>query len=263
MTTRLPSAKELAATLPTQRFGKRLYSFDSIDSTNSCAKVLAGVGAEEGTVVLAEYQTAGRGRLGRRWEAEPRQNLIFSLVLRPSTPADHINLLPLYVAVALAQAVEETTGLRPECKWPNDLLCDKRKFAGILMEGSVTGGLIDHVIVGIGMNVNQTSFPPELQDRATSLSLACGHEIDRFALLNAILLRLEKLYTELSRKGFSSVLTMWEEYASLRRRYITVSHNGLTTRGLVSGLSKEGGLIIQANGEEHTFFAGDVTILET
>jgi len=130
------------------------------------------------------------------------------------------------------------------------------------MEGSVTGGVIDHVIVGIGINVNQKTFPPVLQDRATSLSLACNREFDRLSLLTEILLSLESLYAILLRDGFSSVISAWTEYAPMLRHQITVSHNGVVTQGLAKGLSKEGGLIIQTNGEECTFFAGDVTIME-
>lgn len=262
MTSTFPSAKEIAASLPTRTFGKRLYTFESIDSTNSCAKVLANVGADEGTVVVAEHQTAGRGRFGRKWEAESRQNLMFSLLLRPSIAPDQINLLPLYVAVGLAQGVEESTGLRPECKWPNDLLHKRKKFGGILMEGSVTGGAIDSVIVGVGINVNQKTFPAGLQDRATSLSIACGRDIDRLTLLKRCLQTLERLYATLHREGFASVIDAWMTYATMVRRHITVSHNGTTTSGLVKGLSSEGGLIIETNNEEHTFFAGDITIVE-
>jgi BirA family biotin operon repressor/biotin-[acetyl-CoA-carboxylase] ligase len=130
------SEQTLRKGLGTRAFGNKIFAFDTIDSTNSCAKAVAGCGAEEGTVVIADHQTNGRGRHGRVWQSTPNENLMFSIVLRPNLPAEGLNLLPLYVAVAISDAIQSLAGLRPECKWPNDLLMNGKKVAGILIEGS-------------------------------------------------------------------------------------------------------------------------------
>jgi BirA family biotin operon repressor/biotin-[acetyl-CoA-carboxylase] ligase len=243
------------------RFGKKVYTFQTIDSTNNCARALAGCQAEEGTVVIAEEQTAGKGRLGRAWLATPGENLTFSVILRPNLPPEEMNLLPLFVAVGIAAAVESAISMKVRCKWPNDLLLDGKKFAGVLMEGAVSNNAVDSVVVGIGINVNQTLFPPELAERATSLRLATGTFFDRDALFRAILLSLETEYDSLSASGFQQVLPRWLSYAPIVGRQVTISQDGSILAGTVRGISKHGGLILETSGEERVVFAGDVTIL--
>lgn len=243
------------------RFGKKVYTFQTIDSTNNCARALAGCWAEEGTVVIAEEQTAGKGRLGRTWLATPGENLTFSIILRPSLPSEEMNLLPLLVAVGVARAVESVISMNVQCKWPNDLLLDGKKFAGVLMEGVLSNNAVDYVVVGIGINVNQTLFPPELAERATSLRLATGASINRDTLFRAILHSLETEYDSLSASGFHEVLPRWLSYAPIVGRQVTISQDGSILAGTVRGISKHGGLIVETNGEERVVFAGDVTIL--
>ena len=190
------SERELRRGLKTKAFGKKIYTFQTIDSTNNCARAIANVGGPEGIVVIAEEQTAGKGRLGRRWLANPNENLTFSLVLRPSVTAEAMNQMPLFVGVALAEAIEKATGIRAECKWPNDILLNRKKVAGILVESSLAHNLVEYVVVGIGVNVNQTEFPPDLAGKATSLRLETRREFDRGALFKDILTALEALYTQ-------------------------------------------------------------------
>lgn len=255
------SEKDLRKGLKTRVFGNKIYTFETIDSTNKCAKAVAGVGAGEGTVVIAEHQTAGRGRLGRLWEANPNENLTFSIVLRPKVGPDSLNLLPLYVAVAIAQAIEKTTGLKVECKWPNDLLIARKKVAGILIEGSVKQNQVEFVVIGIGINVNQQNFGGELAPKATSLRLACGKEIDRVKLFRESLLALESTYPTVCLTGFQSVLPQWLSRSTMINKPISVSQQGNLISGVVKGLSRDGGLILQSEGAEKTLFAGDVTIV--
>jgi BirA family transcriptional regulator, biotin operon repressor / biotin---[acetyl-CoA-carboxylase] ligase len=243
------------------RFGRKVYTFQTIDSTNNCARALAGCWAEEGTVVIAEEQTAGKGRLGRSWLAAPGENLTFSIVLRPDLPSEEMNLLPLFVAVGVAAAVESVISMSIQCKWPNDLLLNGKKFAGVLMEGSVSNNAVEYVIVGIGINVNQTLFPPELTERATSLRLATGGPIDRDTLFRAILHSLETEYDSLLASGFHQVLPRWLSYAPIVGRKVTIGQDGSVLTGTVRGISKHGGLILETDGEERVVFAGDVTIL--
>lgn len=255
------SERELRRGLKTKSFGKKIYTFQSIDSTNNCARAVANVGGPEGIVVIAEEQTAGRGRLGRRWLTKPNENLTFSLVLRPTVTADAINQLPLFVGVAVAEAIEKTSGLRAECKWPNDILLNRKKVAGILVESSLTQSLVEYVIVGIGVNVNQTEFPPDLAGKATSLRLETRREFDRNALFRDILTALEALYIQCTKRGFGIILPLWMSRTSMINKPIAVSLHGNVVTGIVKGLSPEGGLILTANGKDQTLFAGDVTIL--
>jgi BirA family biotin operon repressor/biotin-[acetyl-CoA-carboxylase] ligase len=248
--------------LEAKRFGSKVYTFETIDSTNNCARALAGCWAAEGTLVLAEHQTAGKGRLGRQWLANPGENLTFSLVLRPTIGPEVVNLLPLYAAVALAETIEQTCGTKVDCKWPNDLLIGGKKAAGILLEGSVTNEAVDFVVLGVGLNVNQTSFPPEFQDRATSLRLHTGREFDRTELLQTMLLSLEKRYDGWMKNRFRDVLPSWLAKTSMINKEVTVSVDGSTLTGTVSGMTPDGALILQTNGTEMILFAGDVTIVD-
>jgi BirA family transcriptional regulator, biotin operon repressor / biotin---[acetyl-CoA-carboxylase] ligase len=246
-----------------RQFGRKVYTFETIDSTNNCAKALAGCFAQEGTVVFAEHQSAGRGRLGRAWEANPNENLMFSVILRPSLSPDAVNLLPLYAAVAVAAAVEKTTGLRVQCKWPNDLLIDGKKFAGILLEGSLKQSSVEYVVIGIGINVNQMGFPPALAQKATSLRMSLGQEIDRPVLFREIMNSMEQYHTTLAPSKFSAVVPLWTTRTQMLNRHISIDQQGSVLSGVVRGISPEGGLVVALPDREQTVFAGDVTILES
>ncbi len=244
-----------------RKFGSKIFSFETIDSTNNCARALAACWAEEGTLVLAEKQTAGKGRLGRTWLANPYENLTFSLILRPALPPEALNLLPLYAAVAVAEAIEHESGLPVECKWPNDLLIGGKKTAGILLEGSLKEEGLDYVVLGIGVNVNQMTFPDDISPRATSLKVQAGRDIDRVRLLREILRTLEIHYTAIMKKGFHNLLPLWLSRTTMINREISVTQDGSVISGIVKGLSPEGALILDAGGTEKTLFAGDVTII--
>lgn len=222
---------------------------------------MAGCGAPEGTVVIAEQQTSGKGRLGRPWIASPNENLTFSIILRPRITPDKLNVLPLYVAVAVAQAIEQHTGLEVECKWPNDLLVRGKKIAGILIEGSVKQNAVEHVIIGIGINVNQQQFPQELSTTATSLRLEVHREVDRIALFRETLSSLEYHYTAVSSNGFDSVVPLWLSRAKMLNKPISVVQEGQTITGIVKGISPDGGLVLDTNGIEKVLVAPETTVL--
>lgn len=247
--------------LKTRAFGAKIFAFETIDSTNNCAKAVAGCGAVEGTVVIAEHQTNGKGRHGRIWQSSPNENLMFSIVLRPKLSPEGLNLLPLYVAVAVSDAIERLTGIALECKWPNDLLINGKKVAGILIEGSFKQNSVDYVVVGVGINVNQLRFPGEIESTATSLRLEAGKEVDRIPLFREILLSMETMYKDSSTTGFRSVIPRWLSHSRMINRTISVSQQGSVFSGTVKGLSPEGGLVLQTDGAERTVFAGDVTIV--
>jgi BirA family biotin operon repressor/biotin-[acetyl-CoA-carboxylase] ligase len=256
------TAQALRQGLKTRRFGSKIYTFETIDSTNSCARALAACWAQEGTVIIAERQTAGRGRLGRAWFANPLENLTFSVILRPTAPAEEVNLLPLYVGVAVADAINRTTGLAVQCKWPNDLLVGGKKIAGILLEGSLKESSIDFVVIGIGINVNQREFPPELARKASSLALQSGHDFDREELFREIMRSLESHYRAMLRHGFGGIIPLWVERSGIIGRQVSVSQNGTVLTGTVKGLSGTGALIMENEGVERVLLAGDVCILD-
>jgi len=248
--------------LRTRLFGGKIYCFRSIDSTSSCARAIASCGAAEGTVVYAEEQTEGRGRHGRTWLASPGKNLMFSVILRPAVSPQTMTLFPLYAAVAVAEGIGESTGLAVGCKWPNDLLIAGKKTAGILLEGALNPESIEYVIVGIGINVNQRTFPPDLAQKATSLSLASRREHDRRDVLQAVLRTLETRYKELTVSGPGSLLSSWLEKSPMLNRPVSVLHEGQTVTGIMKGLSPQGGMILSVDGSDRVLHAGDATILQ-
>lgn len=248
--------------LRTEVFGRKIYTFDTIDSTNSCARTLAACWADEGTVVIADEQTAGRGRLGRSWHAAPGENLTFSLILRPAIPPDRMGLLSLLVAVGLARGIEEATGLRVFCKWPNDLLYGGKKLAGILLEGSCANERVEHVVVGIGLNVNQKDFPADIAARATSLSRELNGPLERVGLFQSLLKTLEDEYFTQCADGFASCVPRWLAYSPVIGRTVSVSHQGQVLHGRVRGVNPDGSLVVANHTGDHVYLAGDVTIVD-
>ena len=165
-----------------------IYRFDKLDSTNSHLLKLGDEGFPEGTVVIADEQTMGRGRFGRRWETEPLSSLLFSLLLRPKfLQPDEIFILTFAASVAVAEAIEDSVDIKPELKWPNDVLVEGKKVCGILLESSFGSRGLSHVVLGIGLNVNQAKFSPEIACKATSLFLSTGKKHDREEVFLSIL----------------------------------------------------------------------------
>ncbi len=256
------SKKQLQRGLTTKFIGRKLFVFESIDSTNACAKTLAEAGCEEGTVVLADYQSQGRGRLGRTWLAEPGQNLLFSIVLRPSIPQSQSPVLTFLSAVAVSRAVEKVTGVPTHCKWPNDVLLNKKKVCGILTESSLTNGSVAYSVVGIGLNVNQQKFSDSIKD-ATSVALELGKECDRKALFHNVLCEFEELYEALLSGKHESILDEWNRRCSMFGHTVTVSTHDSQISGTAKRLNDDGGLVLSTNSGEQTFYAGDVTIISS
>ncbi len=251
--------EEVLPRLQTEWLGRPYLYEEEVDSTNTRVEQLAQRGASHGTVMAANAQTNGRGRLQREWHSPAAQNLYFSVLLRPDweigTP------LSLAVGVALAEAVEPLLPARPTLKWPNDLLFEGRKLAGILVEAAIDRQAVQHVIVGIGLNVNVTHFPDELADLAGSLFLATGQRQHRAVVLARILERLELWIDRLQREGVEPVLTNWPRYAPWMGKQVTVSGGGPDLVGIAMGLESQGALrIIDEHGQEHSVLSGDVEL---
>jgi len=233
------------------------------DSTQRVARELGRAGVPEGTVVIAEAQTAGRGRLGRTWHSPRGVNLYCSIVLRPPLSPAAVPQVALVAGVAAAAALAETPGLAPRLKWPNDVLIDGRKVAGILTEMEAEVERVHHVILGIGVNLNapRAAFPPELRERATSLFLATGRRVDRAAVTGRLLAALEARYGRFLEGGFEAVRAEWESYSCLTGTDVRVASAEGEMAGRVLGLDTDGALMLaRPDGTSTRIVAGEVTV---
>jgi BirA family biotin operon repressor/biotin-[acetyl-CoA-carboxylase] ligase len=255
------SKDDLAGGLSTAIVGKKLFLFETIDSTNSCARALGDAGTAEGAVVVAEYQTNGRGRLGRTWSAEPGTSLLFSTLLRPPITVETAGLLTLFASAAIARAVERSTSLTVECKWPNDLLLGGKKFCGILIENSFQQAGLSYAVIGAGINVNQQEFPEEIAARATSLARETGTSFERNKILLSILSELDSMYTSVRRGEFELAFSEWTKRCGMFGKAITVQEHDSTVSGVAVRLHRDGGLVIRMAEGERTIYAGDVSVL--
>lgn len=256
-----PLSKDtLQRELTTGLFGTKLFVFESIDSTNACAKTLAQADTPEGTVVITEFQTHGRGRHGRPWNAQPGENLLFSVVLRPSLPRTSAGLLTFFAAVSVSRGIEQVCGKSMEYKWPNDLLFHGRKTCGILLENSLDGEDVEYSVVGVGVNVNQREFGNELVGRATSLALELGRPVDRVKLFSAIMASMELAYTDVRKGEFSGLLKEWNARCTMFGNQITVAQNNERITGKAVGLNTDGGLMLETPAGIRTIYAGDISL---
>jgi BirA family transcriptional regulator, biotin operon repressor / biotin---[acetyl-CoA-carboxylase] ligase len=242
-------------------FGKRVFHFFKTDSTNRVAMELGYAGEPEGTVVMAEAQTAGRGRAGRSWHSERGTGLYFTILLRPRLAPAQAPLLTMLAGVSAQAAIAAQTGLIPELKWPNDLLLNGKKLGGILTEMHAEPNQVRFVIVGIGINVNQEKFPAELASIATSIRKESGRSSFRLELLVRLLTQFESDYNRFLREGPSFVIDRFESVSSFARgRRVRVDTGLEAYLGTTSGLSPEGLLLVaRDNGPLTTVIAGDVT----
>jgi BirA family biotin operon repressor/biotin-[acetyl-CoA-carboxylase] ligase len=252
---------EIKKYLTTKIFGNKIHCFDSIDSTNTYAKTLASQGSGEGTIVIAEEQTAGRGRFDREWLSTPGENLTFSVLLRPKISPLNIGVLSLYAGVSVTQALKGFLNITPSCKWPNDVLLDGKKCCGILCEGMFSNNNLSAVIVGVGLNVNQRRFPSALAPTATSLALARGQIFDRVDILARVLEKLERLYSYIQEGNLDMIIQQWREHTTMMGKEIAVEQAGERLNGIAKAIDTDGGLIIAMNGTDKKVFTGDVTIL--
>ncbi|MGE0825661.1 MAG: biotin--[acetyl-CoA-carboxylase] ligase [Candidatus Binatia bacterium] len=259
-------ATTLTEKLQTQILGKPLHFFPTIDSTNTYAARLAREGAAEGTIVVADAQSGGKGRLGRSWISPPGVNLYLSVILRPPVATIVAPQLNLLAAVAVAEAIADVCPLLPAIKWPNDVLVNDKKVCGILAEMQTEGGALSAVILGIGVNINVplAAFPEELREKASSLFLEQGTEIDRSTLTARLLTHLEKSYVLWIQQGFSALRATWEQYATwfLAKRIAVAAPEG-TVRGTVLGIDDNGALLLRQEESDRVqrIIVGDVTVL--
>lgn len=249
--------------LRTRIFGRKLKLMDVTTSTQEEARLLAEGGAQAGTVVIAEEQTGGRGRQGRKWYSPPHKGIWMSLLLRPERPLSFAPQLTLLTAVAVCRAIRSVSGVNAGIKWPNDLLVDGKKICGILIESAGEDEMIKYCIAGIGIDVNLTleDIPEELHPVVTSLQIEAGSGQNRSELIGAVLNELEQLYGLYEEEGFTPIRHLWEALSVTLGRRISVK----TPRGEVWGkaemLDESGALVLlDENGNEMTIFSGDVQL---
>jgi BirA family biotin operon repressor/biotin-[acetyl-CoA-carboxylase] ligase len=260
--------EELAARLETRWLAQHFHWLEETDSTNRVATELSAAGAPHGTAVVAEGQSAGRGRLGRSFFSPAGTNLYTSVVLRPELSLVEAPTLILTTGLAVAEAVAEEIGSsdRVAIKWPNDVLVDGRKTAGILMELSAEATRVGHCILGIGVNLNveRESFPDEFRARATSLRSATGRSIVRAAFAARLYGRLEEVLDRHARDGFAALRPRFDALFRMSGERIRVADmGGETTEGVALGISSDGALRLGTDdGAEMRLLAGDVTILK-
>jgi len=250
--------------LATQTFGRTLHIVPSTTSTNDIVKTLAQHGAPEGTVVVAEHQTHGRGRYGRAFASPAGVGIYLSLLVRPHVDTLRLPQLTLAVAVATAEAVVEYCALPIGLKWPNDVEIHGKKVAGILCEAVLGTGAPPVAIIGIGLNVNTTleHLPRELHQHVTSLALAAGHSWPRLPLIAVLLAHLERLYQAFHQGDIPSILQRWLHYGPIIGRQVCFTYGSSAGTGTVVGLDVDGALLVQhTDGMRQRLVAGEVTFI--
>jgi BirA family transcriptional regulator, biotin operon repressor / biotin---[acetyl-CoA-carboxylase] ligase len=247
----------------TQVVGRDIRVFQETTSTNDVIEKLAHDGVKEGVVVFAESQTRGRGRLGRKWISPGRRGLWFSVLLRPDLRPQEATRLTVASATALRRAIESLTGLKPDIKWPNDILIHGKKVAGILTELSAELDRVKYVVLGIGVdvNLNQADFPAELRKVATSLKAELGRLVSRPELAVAILRELDHDYGRIGSDQFAALADEWEEHGTTIGHDVIVRTGGRQIRGRAESLGEDGELLLRTDhGHLERIIGGDVTM---
>jgi len=259
------SGNEIQLGLETDVLGRSVHFEETVTSTQAIAHRLAYEGAVEGTIVVAEEQTTGRGRLDRAWYSPKHTGIWMSMILRPKIPPSKAPQLTLLAAVGVVQAIQEVTGLEPDIKWPNDILINQKKLVGILTELQAETDRINSVIIGIGINVNQelSNFPENLHSIASSLAIEKGEKVDRAKLIQVILLKIEKLYNEYLQHGFKVIKILWESYATSIGKHIIARTLSGSIEGKAIGINSEGVLLLEdASGTVHQIYSADIELPE-
>lgn len=246
----------LESKLSTTKIGRSLQFLSQIDSTNE--EIRRNLTLPEGTVIIADLQTHGRGRQGRSWHSESGTGLYLSTLLKPNLSPENLSLLSLMAGVATATAIQKQASAEVKLKWPNDILINEKKIAGILCEYIPTTP--SSVIVGIGVNINQSNFPPDLQDIATSIKLETGNSINRSDLVLSLIENLDCEYEELLKEKGNTLIEKWVKNTDMLDKTVTVFQKGKSLTGIAKGLDQKGRLILQASdGQKHILDSGEVS----
>lgn len=252
---------ELTRLCKTRWLGKAFRCYEEITSTNTEAARLAEEGAAHGTVVVSEIQTQGKGRRGRRWTSEKGQGIWFSLILKPDIPPDRASALTLVTALAVVKAIRGITGTRPLIKWPNDVVISGRKVCGILTELSACAGVVNHIVVGIGINVKKQEFPEEFAATATTLEGEGARPFLRSELLLAVLEEFEHYYAlYLKTMDMEPMLTEYNSYLVNQNRPVKVLDPAGEYQGVAREINRRGELLVEVEGETILVSSGEVSV---
>src|SRR5579885_1191903 len=242
--------------------GWRIHYFEQVDSTQQVAAELAGQGAAQGTIVVAELQTAGRGRLGRTWHSPPGVNLYATTILRPRMPLSEVPRLTLVAGIAAAEALGTVAPGMVALKWPNDLWLKGRKAGGIIAEALTDKGQeLSCVLVGIGLNLNLAlhEIPADLRDKATSVRIVTGRRCDRIAVAQALFERLGARYAEVRRDGFAALSDEYARYFALAGKRVTIVDGTRHVSGVAIGIDRTGALLLETPTGNTRVIAGEVS----
>ena len=255
--------REIRRLLQASAAERPLYYFDVLDSTNTCLKQLAQEGAPHGTVVIADCQTAGRGRMDRSFQSPAGKGLYLSVLLRPDLPPERLLPVTAQAGVAACDAVEQVCGVRPGLKWPNDLVLGGRKLCGILTELGMDADLRPWLVVGIGVNVSQTAadFSPDVAEIATSLTAQLQREVSRAALAAALIESMDRLYVALTEDSLGAYLAAYRrDCVNLGRTVQLLSVDGRRETAEAVDVDDTFGLIVRTVEEEKTVRSGEVSV---
>jgi BirA family biotin operon repressor/biotin-[acetyl-CoA-carboxylase] ligase len=255
--------EELKERLSGKHFGRQLHYYSKTDSTNDKAFALGIAGAPEGTVVIADRQSRGKGRLQRSWHSPPGVNIYTSLILRPRIASSEAARIPIMAGIAVAEVLDKYYPSKIKLKWPNDVLLNNKKVCGILSQAKISEGKIDFIVLGIGINVNiaYNQFLEEIRDSATSLAIETGMAISRQELIISLYENLEKWYKKLLQKGFDPIKERCLKLMPMIGQTVQVVFKDETIVGKATDIDEDGALILIAKGnKEIKVSAGDATI---
>ena len=242
--------------------GQHVVYSDEIDSTNIKAKQLGEEGASHGTLVVADMQTAGRGRRGRGWDSPSGSSIYMSIMLRPKFPPVKAPMLTIVMAYSVARALRTCTGLDVQIKWPNDIVVNGKKICGILTEMSTEIDYINHVVIGVGINVNQDTFPDDIKETASSLKMELGKRIKRSGLIAAVMKNFEKYYEIFQEtEDLSGLKELYNSMLVNKDREVKVLEPGNEYKAYAIGINQTGELIVRTpDGKEKEIYAGEVSV---
>ncbi|MCI5641404.1 MAG: biotin--[acetyl-CoA-carboxylase] ligase [Lachnospiraceae bacterium] len=261
-------APEIQSFLPEDGFCQKVECHDEIDSTNLRAKQLAELGEPEGMLVVADKQTAGRGRRGRGWTSEAGVGIYMSYILRPSLPPSKVSGVTLVTALAMCQAISQVCGVQPLIKWPNDVILDGKKVCGILTEMSSEIQYVHYAVTGIGVNANQTEFAEDIREHATSIYLQTGKRVPRAELTAAFAKSFGEYYAVFERDGnLRSLVEEYDHILANRDKEVLVYHGMVEdakpediARGIARGINEDGSLLVEIDGTLQAVRSGEVSI---
>ena len=256
------SEENISRYLNTKTFARKLYYYDETDSTNTRAKIVGETDLVHGALFVANEQTAGKGRRGHSWNSDKGTTISMSYLLKPDIDISYVSRITLVSAVALARAFGKVDGVKPQIKWPNDVLSDGKKLVGILTEMSSEGTDISYVVVGIGINVYNQSFPEDIADKATSILLENGRGCDRSWFIAQVSNEFEKLYDEfVKNKDLGFLVDEYNSYLVNKDKQVYVIEGDQKTEYTALGLSPDGGLLVRdADGAVRDIISGEVSV---